>query len=250
VNTIRWLILTSVLWVLLNRLLAWVLDRIALSRTGPSTWKSLDLIYNEVTKKLEQQSDNWGRLDDRLRWILGVIGIVFAAALTLRAATPSGGTPVPVPWWVAVPAVLAVVVFLVAAGIVAWAYQIADFHRPPHPVSLRDQYLLSDPRQSKLDIVDSINAAYNKNALVIEKKADAFTKAFWVSALATLLLGLAVVGQVLSNTDLSGPAAFIGANASAAWTRALEFWSQVQRGQDGGEQARQTPEPTPAAAEP
>lgn len=226
VPILRWLLVTSALSAIFNRLLTWVFERIESRRTGPKTWKSLDLIYDQVTEKLESQSSNWDRLDDRLRWILGVIGIVFAAALTLRAGG-SAGAPIPVPWWVALPAVVAVVVFLVAAWIVWRAYQIGHFNRPPNPVSLRDEYLLSDSRQTKLDIIDSINQAFNQNLVTIEKKADAFSWAFGVSAFATVLLGFAVIGQVLSNTDLSTPAAWLASNVPRAWERALELWSQV-----------------------
>src|SRR5438128_2028585 len=81
-------------------------------------------------------------------------------------------------------------------------------------------------------------------------KAEAFTKAFRVSTLATVLLGVAVIGQVASNADLAGPVSFITSNAPGVWTRALELWSQVQEGRYGREDTRQAPDSTPAPAEP
>src|SRR5687767_11993428 len=92
------------------------------------------------------------------------------------------------------------ILFLVAAGIVAWRYRPTDFDRPPKPGELRDLYLTTDPRRVKLIVIDSILDAYTGNEAVIKRKNRAFKWAFGLTALATGLLGIALMSQVACET--------------------------------------------------
>src|SRR5262245_45539998 len=47
----------------------------------PDNWKSLDFIHDQTTAQLKQQWDIWNVVDGRLRLILALVGIVFAAVL-------------------------------------------------------------------------------------------------------------------------------------------------------------------------
>lgn len=129
-----------------------------------------------------------------MRLILGVIGIVFAAALGLQRGSA------PIPFWVGAPAALAIALFLLAAIVAAWAYWPSPFDRPPDPFSLRSEYLTTDPRITKLEVIDTIAQAYNKNQRVIDRKNLAFKIAFGLVGPATVLLGAAIVAQVAWQT--------------------------------------------------
>jgi hypothetical protein len=132
--------------------------------------------------------------------ILGVITIVFAAAGALfqRSSWQAGGAALP--FFVGMATVAALILFLSAAGIVAWAYRPTDFDRPPKPGELRDLYLTTDPRRVKLIVVDSILDAYTGNEAVIQRKNRLFKWAFGLTAAGTVLLGLALMTQVTCET--------------------------------------------------
>jgi hypothetical protein len=160
----------------------------------PEDWLSLDYISERALAKLEAQSDLWDTVDGRLRLILGVIGIVFAAALGLQRGSTL------IPGWAGALAIISIACFLVAGVIVAAVYWPTDFDRPPNLSTLRDEYLTTDARKTKLDVIDAIIKAYNKNAQVIARKNRAFKVAFLLTAAATVLLGAAIAVQVACQT--------------------------------------------------
>lgn len=175
----------------------------------PRGWQSLDYIHDQVQAQLEAQSSIWDAVDTRLRLILGVITIVFAAAGALfqRSSWQAGGAPLP--FTVGAATVVAVLLFLGAAAIVAWAYRTAEFDRPPKPAELRDLYLTTDPRRVKLIVIDSILEAYTGNEAVIQQKNQAFKLAFGLTAAGTGLLGVALMVQVTCETKVPSWASFI-----------------------------------------
>jgi hypothetical protein len=165
----------------------------------PRSWLSLDYVHDQVQTQLDEQSKLWDAVDGRLRLILGVISIVFAAAAAFQRSLPAtGGSPLP--FVVGAGAISAVSLFLIAAGIVAWAYWPTDFDRPPKPHELRNHYLTTDPREVKLIVIDSTLLAYTGNQRIIERKNRAFKVAFGLTAVATILLGTAFIGQVACQT--------------------------------------------------
>jgi hypothetical protein len=165
----------------------------------PATWLSLDYVHEQVQAQLEIQSKDWEAVDARLRLILGVISIVFAAAAAFQRATPSSGGA-PLPFVVGAAAILAVIFFLAAAIIATVAYWPYDFDRPPKPHELRELYLTTDPREVKLTVIDSILLAYTGNETIIERKIIAFKRAFCLTAIASALLGVALVVQMAYQT--------------------------------------------------
>lgn len=172
----------------------------ALDPDDPENWPSLDYIHDQVQAQLNAQSSIWDAVDARLRLILGVITIVFAAAGALfqRSSWQAGGAPLP--FVVGAATVIALILFLVAAGTVAWAYRPMNFDRPPNPGELRDLYLTTDPRRVKLTVIDSILDAYTANEEVIRRKNRYFSWAFGFTAVGTSLLGLALMAHVTCET--------------------------------------------------
>jgi hypothetical protein len=165
----------------------------------PANWLSLDYIHDQVQEQLKAQSDLWDAVDGRLRLILGVIGIVFAASATFQRQVTLGGTA-QIPFWIGLFVGLAVVLFLIAGAIVAVAYWPQEFNRPPDPIDLRNRWLTTEPEEVKLIVIDSILEAYNDNEDVIERKNDAFKAAFVLTAVATAVMGLALIAQLTCQT--------------------------------------------------
>lgn len=119
---------------------------------------------------------------------------MFAAVLGLQRSNST------IPFVAGALAIASVVLFLLAGAIVAVVYWPTDFDRPPRPSALRDEFLMVDPRETKLSVIDTIIDAYNRNAAVIKRKAFAFKVAFLLTGGATGFLGAAVTGQIAFQT--------------------------------------------------
>jgi hypothetical protein len=129
----------------------WIADRISPEpeppvyedeSEDPANWLSLDYVHEQLTAQIKQQWDIWDTMDGRLRLILGVIGIVFAAALAFqRGQAPPNNA-------VSILTAIAVGVYLVAAAIVARAYWPQKFDWPPRPESLWE-FIPKTPEESK-----------------------------------------------------------------------------------------------------
>jgi len=171
-----------------------------LDPNDPASWQSLDYIHDQVQTQLNVQSGIWDAVDGRLRLILGVIRSSLPRLVHSFNAHP-GRQGAPLPFSVGAATIVAVLLFLGAAAMVAWAYRPTDFDRPPKPGELRDLYLTTDPRWVKLTVIDSILDAYTGNEAVIKRKNRAFKWAFSLTAAGTGLLGLALMTQITCETS-------------------------------------------------
>ncbi|MBV8719425.1 MAG: hypothetical protein JO318_07610 [Chloroflexi bacterium] len=143
--------------------------------------------------------------DGRLRLILGVISVVFAATLgliprgTVSVATPSGTELVPItlPFWSGACAITALL-FFGAAGIVALVgYWPKTMDRPPKPQGI-EEYVSIDERQTKRDVLNAMLNAYSLNDRMLGTKMLLFRWALVVAA--TGLLGASVIIELLQVT--------------------------------------------------
>lgn len=174
---------------------------------NPDNWFGLDYIHDRISSQLAAQSGLWEEINGRLRLILGVTGIVFAATLGLlprgsvSVSTPQGTVTQPlfVPFAVGVCAVASMTLYFVAGLIATVAYWPRDFNWPPAPASLR-KYLTSDEREIKLTVVDEMLDAYADNEVELERKVRAFRRALAITVLATGLLGAAVIIELVTVT--------------------------------------------------
>lgn len=88
-----------------------------------------------------------------------------------------------------------------AAGIMAaWAYRPQQFDRPPQPDEMRAAYVTSDPREAKMELIDTILLAYAANESKILKKFVWFGWAYQVAAISTLFMALALMIQIALQT--------------------------------------------------
>src|SRR5690242_21335756 len=57
----------------------------------PENWIGLNYVHERIMAQLDRQEARWKEIDDRLRFLLGVIGIVFAAGGGfMRNSLPTG----------------------------------------------------------------------------------------------------------------------------------------------------------------
>jgi hypothetical protein len=152
----------------------------------PKNWLSLDYIEQVTQAQMARQVAEWDLIDGRLRLVLGVVGIVFAAVLGFQRGQA------PLEFHVAVLAQLAVGLFL-AAGIVAVVgFWPRSFNWPPDPEDLFE-YLTTEPEQTKRDLVDSmIFRGYNLNERKLRWKVRIFQVAFLLTTLAVAMLAVAL----------------------------------------------------------
>lgn len=174
---------------------------------NPDNWVGLDYVHDTAVSQLKQQADLWAEANGRLRLVLGVSGLVFAAALgllprgTITVTTAEGPVSqlVLVPFWVGACAIFGLALFFVAGLIATIAYWPRDFNWPPAPSSLR-KYLTTDSREIKLIVLDEILAAYASNEVELDRKVQAVQQSLAISVLATALLGAALIIDVFAYT--------------------------------------------------
>ena len=180
---LRWL-LGSLLWQAWRRGRRW--QRWRRSSDNPRNWKSLDYIQAQVEGQIKAQFDVWRLLDDRLRLVLGVIGIVFTAVLAFQR------TAAPVDPDVVYLLRVAMIYFFLAGLIAAFSYMWGmDLDWPPHPTGLREGFLTTPERETRLTVIDTVVAAYTENERRIVRRARAFFVAFGLTIVATMLLAMA-----------------------------------------------------------
>jgi hypothetical protein len=174
---------------------------------NPDNWYGLDYVHDRISSQLQEQSKLYEEVDGRLRLILGVIGVVFAATLgllprgTTTVITPAGPIqePVYLPFWVGALAIVAIVVFSLAGLVALVGYWPRAFSWPPAPQSL-PKYITSDEREIKLVVVDEMLNAYTANSEWLVRKIRLFQLAFALAALAAGILGASVTIEVLQFT--------------------------------------------------
>ena len=178
----------------------------------PDNWIGLDYVQERVLAELDAQERRWQEVDSRLRMVLGVIGIVFAVARAfVRGGLPgivlgSGSTPstfIPLPFLVGATVDAAVLFYLAAGAMAAWAYQWRSLNRPLGPWTLRT-YTTTDPREAKRDLIDTMVLMYYQNEQIISAKLRWFGRAFLLTIVATAALGAALLMQVAIQTQAWG----------------------------------------------
>jgi|SRR5215212_8313579 len=167
----------------------------------PDTWIGLDFVFDQILAQLDAQERRWQDMDGRLRLVLGLIGVVFAAAGVFARGTGSASL---LPFRVGLVAGIAVGLYLVAGAAVVWAYHAKAFDRPPNPSDLRD-YMTTDTREAKREVLDTIVLAYTENERIIAMKQKWSRLAYGVTAVATAALGMALIMQIAVQTSPFGP---------------------------------------------
>ena len=178
---------------------------------NPDNWIGLDYVHDAISAQFKQQFELWQDVNGRLRVILGVSGLVFAATLgllprgTVTVTTAAGPALqlILLPFWVGACAVGGVLLFFAAGIIATIAYWPRDFNWPPAPDSLY-KYLTTNPKQIKLTVVDRMLVAYARNQMELARKVLAVRLSLAMSVIATGLLGTALIIDVVTYTKAWG----------------------------------------------
>ena len=115
----------------------------------PENWISLDYVEEVTQAQMARQAAEWDLLDGRLRLILGIVGVVFAAVLGFQRG------PSLLEAHVAFLAQVAVLLFLSAGIVAVVGFWPRDFNWPPDPRDLYE-YLTTEPRRTRKDLIDSL----------------------------------------------------------------------------------------------
>ena len=93
---------------------------------------------------------------------------------------------------------MASVIVLLTAGLLAGlAYLPGYFNRPPALEPLLNQYLNQHERHTKHEIVKAMLEAYNENQDKIHRKLQFFNAGFVGFGIGIILIGAAVITQVI-----------------------------------------------------
>jgi hypothetical protein len=176
---------------------------------NPTNWIGLDYVHDRIMAQVDRQEARWKEVDDRLRFLLGVVGIVVATGvgfMRVGAPTVSGAAASSdlfagmMPSAVGTFVVIAIVGYVLAGAMAAWAYRPQQFDRPPEPEEMRAEYVTTDPREAKIELIDTILLTYAANESKILRKFAWFGWAYRVAAISTLVMALALVSQIALQT--------------------------------------------------
>ena len=170
----------------------------------PENWTGLDYVHDRIMAQLDRQEARWKEVDDRLRFLLGVIGIIFAAGggfmkngLLVKDTSSMDAF---MPSWIGTTVILSISSYVLAGAMAAWAYRPQKFDRPPKPVEMRADYVTDDPRNAKIELIDMILLAYDVNEARIDAKFSWFARAYAAAGIATFLMVVALIGQIALQT--------------------------------------------------
>lgn len=175
----------------------------------PDNWIGLDYVHDRIMSQVDRQEARWKDVDDRLRFLLGVVGIIVAAGVGfMRSGIPtfSGAVastdpfPGTMPSAVGTLVVIAICGYVLSGAMAAWAYRPQQFDRPPEPEEMRAEYVTTDPREAKIELIDTLLLTYSANESKILRKFAWFGWAYRVAAISTLLMALALVSQIALQT--------------------------------------------------
>jgi hypothetical protein len=143
---------------------------------------------------MERQSDAWDLIDGRLRLILGVVGIIFAAVLGFQRGASQ------LEHHVALLVNTAVMLFLLAGLIAGAAYWPGDFNWPPDPDEFR-RWITTDPRKVKFYLVDTlVIRGYNRNKVWMLWKGRAFRASYVLTVVAIIALAGALMNHMMAQS--------------------------------------------------
>ena len=154
-------------------------------------WPSLDVVAYHVEKQLDLQWQLWDLMDGRLRTILGFAGAAFAAEIAFFS---SGSDLNAVSTGFVIAASISVAVATALAGL---AFMPRTFQRPPRPRYLRENFLVMSDADTKLQVMDTMIAAYEENSVKVHEKASAFRNSVLALSLAVGLSSLAALIELL-----------------------------------------------------
>jgi hypothetical protein len=148
---------------------------------------SLDIIFSEVSRRLDVQLSQVDTLDAKAGTVISVASVVMTLGAGLPIASSNSGIDtVPLILLVAGAVVYVAVMFFGFRG-----YWLRNFRRDPEPGPLRDRYLFQPADITKRRIIANMVQSFETNTPLIESKV-------WNIKVAILLLAAQTMSLVVA----------------------------------------------------
>jgi hypothetical protein len=123
---------------------------------------SIDIVLDEVRRKLDFQFEQLDGLAIKAGIVLGVAGVIFTLLVTNLLSQPSISLNLYLAKVALIPIILALVLAFIAIYILTW-------DRPPKLERLRDYYIVKDAQVTKLNVIDKCLEAIEKNKKLMDR---------------------------------------------------------------------------------
>lgn len=163
-------------------------------RVSKSDHPSLDIVYDEVKQRLNQQFEQIESLNQRGTVLLGLVATITSVISGITALSIGDFSARP-----CLPAVLliAAAALYIAVLLVTYrAYKIRTYRRDPEPKPLRDKYKNEDSNTTKETLINNFIQSYDDNSRTINEKIQALKTAYKlviIQVIYVVMLALAFV---------------------------------------------------------
>ncbi len=152
---------------------------------------SLDVVLSESKTALNNQLEQISSLDTKLGVILGLSGVILVALLAFTSIYYSDV--------VTKGLFISAVAFILASLLsTAWGYRIRKYKAPPDPSALREFYLMEEPQETKIAIVDYLCSAYDWNQQLLASKVWCLNISFTRVFLSAIIMGVIVLRALVN----------------------------------------------------
>lgn len=145
---------------------------------------SLGLVYEEAKYVLNIQLDQIDKLDTKAGLILGAGGVILTILLGEGSPVATSGT--------LINGVLLAGGLLITLSLffAIWALRVRHYTITPNPYVMRTEYVGRPLEAVKLQVLDNLVGAYQKNDGLIESKAKSVRRAWRFLAFGVIAIGL------------------------------------------------------------
>ena len=152
---------------------------------------SLDVVLSETKSALERQFEQSSSLDMKLGVSVGLSGVILAALLGFPLIRNGDMAT----RWLLIAAAASVLVALLLAAV--GGFWIRKFEWAPRPEALREFYLTSQSKVTKIAIIDTQISAYRWNRKRIVLKAQFMHFSFAFVFLGAFIIGVTILCSLL-----------------------------------------------------
>ena len=126
--------------------------------------ESLNLIFQEVKDRLNQQFDQIETITSRAAFVMGFASLVLSSLLSIRRAIGSI-TDCKIVYFV-----LAVILYVIVLVFAYLAYDLKAYRRDPEPAPLRDKYIDKSDHFTRRKVLSNFIQSFEQNKVMISKR--------------------------------------------------------------------------------
>ena len=143
--------------------------------------ETLELIYNEVKDRLNTQFQSLDGLNTKASVIIGFVGVIIGISLQLYSQSNSylfGSC---------------MTLFMISIFFSFSAYKIKSYRRDPEPGPLRDEYLTTDDKTVKEQLIANFIESFEENKTKIAEKVKYINYSIILLLVGLIVLILSVI---------------------------------------------------------